>query len=229
MSSFDALADGYDAWYQTPLGAWVEERELVSLKAVMAPGDRANVIEIGAGTGRLAESLARWGYNVTAVEPSAPMMAYGTRRTSGLHVDWIAGRAESLASGAAMFDIAVLFTTLEFVADPAGALAEALRVTSPGGRLVVGFLHALSPWAALYRHHADHGHPPWSGARFFVPDDFDQLIGSSPDFAGEAVHLAPDAAPPFDDAELAGLRAGNRPALSIRSWARAWPPPYTGP
>ncbi len=31
MSIFDVLAEGYDAWRQSPPGAWAEEREIASV------------------------------------------------------------------------------------------------------------------------------------------------------------------------------------------------------
>jgi ubiquinone/menaquinone biosynthesis C-methylase UbiE len=146
------------------------------------------------------------------------MRRAGRRRTAGSSIDWCDAQAESLPFRDASFHGVMLFTTLEFVQQPASALAEARRVICPGGWVAVGFLHALSPWVALYRHRADRGAMPWTAAQFFTRADVERLMGVPADVSVSAVHLAPQAVAPFADAEQAGKRAGNQPALEIVRW-----------
>ena len=90
-----------------------------------------------------------------------------------------------------------------------------------GGALAAGFLlgvlEALSPWAALYRRLGEKGVLPWAQARFLAREDLKALLGP-PEAEGEAVFLAPEAHPPYEEADLAGRRAGNRPALYLGRW-----------
>lgn len=217
---FAAIAATYDDWFETPLGAFVDCQELEALRTILAGDSPGDVIEIGAGTGHVSEFLARLGFRVTAVEPSAAMRANGQSATAGLGVEWCEGRAEHLPFDDGRFDGALFFAALEFVADPGAALPEAFRVVRPGGWIVVAYLNALSPWAASSRHEADRGIPPWNAATFFTRDDIEALAGSPPWKTAAAAWLGPFAAPPFEEADDAGQRAGNAPALEILLWRK---------
>jgi ubiquinone/menaquinone biosynthesis C-methylase UbiE len=220
LDAFTSVASTYDAWFATPLGRFVDQQELQAFERLLSGGERGAIIDIGAGTGHIASWLAGQGGQLTAVEPSPAMRREGRRRTSALPIRWCSARAESLPFADASFDGAVLFTTLEFVHYPAQALQEALRVVRVGGWAAVGFLHALSPWAAWYRYQADRGVMPWVAARFFTRKDIEQFIGQPADTSEAAVCLAPQATAPFEEAEQAGRRAGNRPALEILRWRK---------
>jgi ubiquinone/menaquinone biosynthesis C-methylase UbiE len=133
-------------------------------------------------------------------------------------IRWVTAAGEQLPFPDCRFDGALLFTTIEFVADPGRVVKEAFRVIRPEGWVAVGYLNAVSPWVALYRHLGDAGQAPWTAARFFTRDDVEQLAGRVPDAFDEAVHLAPGAKPPLPDADAAGRHAGNDPALGLLLW-----------
>lgn len=217
---WEPLAAGYEAWFESAQGAFIARRQTGALAQAMAPMTAGRALEIGAGTGFFARELARRGWRVDAVEPSAAMRAEGKKQTGDLDITWHDGTAEALAFDTGSFDLALFVTVLEFVQGPGEALAEALRVLRPGGRLVAGILDARSPWAALYRHLADHGEAPWTAARFFVPADVEHIAGRPAEWCGAAVFMAPEAAPPFEDADSAGVRAGNHASMSILRWRK---------
>ncbi|KAA0238586.1 MAG: class I SAM-dependent methyltransferase [Chloroflexi bacterium CFX7] len=217
---WEPLAAGYEGWFGTAQGAFVASQQLAALDRALAGATPGEAVEIGAGTGFIARALAGRGWRVEAIEPCAAMRAEGEARTGELAIAWREGSAEALPFPPGSFDLALFFAVLEFVDDPAWALGEALRVLRPGGRLVAGILDARSPWAALYRHLADRGEPPWTAARFYVPADMERLAGQSAEGCEGAVFMAPDAAAPFAEADAAGLRAGNHPSLSILSWRK---------
>ncbi len=54
------------------------------------------VLELGAGTGRVASAIARRGVEVWALEPAQPMRKLGARYTRGLGVKWLSGDMRSL-------------------------------------------------------------------------------------------------------------------------------------
>ncbi|GAA6758723.1 MULTISPECIES: class I SAM-dependent methyltransferase [Thermus] len=208
---FAPLAEAYEAWYETPLGAYVIGEEERALRALLPPGE--SLLEVGAGTGWW---LRRLPYpRRVGLEASPAMLRVGRARTP--EAEWVLGRAEALPFPDGSFDVVLLFTVLEFVEDVERALGEAGRVLRPGGALVVGVLEALSPWAALYRRLSERGVPPWAQARFLAREDLQALLGP-PVAEGEAVFLAPEAHPPFPEADRAGRRAGNRPALYLGRW-----------
>jgi ubiquinone/menaquinone biosynthesis C-methylase UbiE len=208
---FAPLAETYEAWYETPLGAFVIAEEEKALRALLPPGE--SLLEVGAGTGLWLKRLPY--ARKVGLEPSSAMLQVGRRRVP--EATWVEGRAEALPFPGQSFDVVLLFTVLEFVEDVEKALVEARRVLKPGGSLLVGILEALSPWAALYRRLGEKRVLPWAQARFLTREDLKDLLGP-PEAEGEAVFLAPEAKPPFPEADQAGLRAGNRGALYLGRW-----------
>ncbi len=54
------------------------------------------VLELGAGTGRVARAIARQGVEVWALEPAQQMRKLGAEHTQGLGVKWLAGDMRQL-------------------------------------------------------------------------------------------------------------------------------------
>ena len=94
------------------------------------------MLDIGCGTGRLAEILAeRHGARVTGVDPSPEMLAVARgRRTPG--VELLQARAEELPFAGGQFERAVMALVVQHV-NRTRAFREAVRVLAPGGRFVV--------------------------------------------------------------------------------------------
>jgi len=214
-------AEEPDAWYHAPLGAWVEEREQKLLLEVLNLRAGQTVVDINAGTGRLARTLAAsTGIHLIAVEPGESMRVLGEARTRGLAVEWRSGGPEHLPVDDAATDVVLLITVLDFVPDRACVLEEARRTLRPGGKLIVGALDVLSPWAALYHHLGQQGIGPWANAQLWTPDGLAQFLGISDSDVRGCVFLAPAAQPPYPEADAAGERAGNRPAFLVATWTK---------
>jgi ubiquinone/menaquinone biosynthesis C-methylase UbiE len=81
------------------------------------------------------------------------------------------GDALALPFTSQSFDLAALVTTLEFLRDPAQALAEGLRVARHG--LILGVLNHQS---LSGRQLKNDGGPVWEAARFFTPKELVQLV-----------------------------------------------------
>ncbi len=208
---------GYEAWFSTPMGTFVDDLERGALRRVLGDSEPGVVVDVGAGTGHFAGMVANR-HRVIAVEPSETMRGEGRLRTAGSTVRWCAGVGEHLPLASASVNGVIFMTTLEWAPDPRRCAAEARRVVRPGGWLIIGFLSALSPWAALYRHRADEGAEPWRSARFFTRADVETLVGARAVRAEGVIHLAPQAVEPWPEADEAGRRAGNNPALEVLRW-----------
>ena len=104
------------------------------LKAVAAqPGE--TVLDIAAGTGTSSEPFAAAGVNVVPADFSLGMLRVGNRRRSDL--GFTAADAMRLPFADDSFDAVTMSFGLRNVASVDAALGEFLRVTRPGGRLVV--------------------------------------------------------------------------------------------
>jgi ubiquinone/menaquinone biosynthesis C-methylase UbiE len=101
------------------------------------------VLDVGAGSGRLLAVLAKRGWAVSGVDPSAPLVELAKDRlpeASGLHV----ARAEALPFPGESFDLVVVIAVLEYT-DAEAAIRELARVLRPGGRTIVGLRGCRAP------------------------------------------------------------------------------------
>jgi SAM-dependent methyltransferase len=152
--AFDSVAADYDG----PLGnnALVQRFRARTLQAVLdhVPPGQA-VIDLGCGTGLDAETLARRGYRVTAIDWSPEMARRARERAAraGL-ADRIEVRAlgvqqlDQLAEGAfagAYADLGPL-NCLPDLGDAARLIACALQ---PGGKLIASVIGRVCPWELL--------------------------------------------------------------------------------
>lgn len=139
---FDRVAKRYDILNDLlSLGQTKRWRKKVSKIIAPKPGER--ILDIAAGTGTSSAALARSGAEVIAVDFSRGMIETGKR----LHPDltFVFGDALALPFNDDEFDIVTISFGLRNTHDTSKALAEALRVTRPGGRIyVVEFSHPTS-------------------------------------------------------------------------------------
>ncbi len=109
---------------------------LDAVVALLPP--RFVVADLGCGTGHAAAMLAPHVRKVIAVDQSAAMLKAARKRTGELgNVDLRRGALEALPVGDGSCDGALLVLALSYVEEPGRALAEAVRILRPGGRLVV--------------------------------------------------------------------------------------------
>jgi len=137
--SFEVQADAYARFmgrYSDPLAV-----QFAAAAGVTA-GRRA--VDVGCGTGALTAELAdRIGAeNVSAVDPSAPLLA-AVRDRFPL-VDVQQGTAERMPFRDGEFDFTLAQLVVHFMADPVAGLRDMARVTRPGG-VVAGSTTAPAP------------------------------------------------------------------------------------
>ena len=109
-----------------------------ALMALGAHGDR--LLDIGTGTGRVLELLAPRFRQALGVDASKQMLALARARLAKRELGNCTVRLADmyrLPLADASFDTAVLQMVLHYAEDPPGAIAEAARVLSPGGHLIV--------------------------------------------------------------------------------------------
>ena len=131
---FDGVARRYDLT-NTVLTAGLDRRwRRAVVRAVDGrPGQR--LLDLAAGSAVSTAPFADAGLDTVACDFSLGMLRVGRRRRPDL--DLVAGDATRLPFADATFDAVTICFGLRNVEDHEKGLAEMLRVTKPGGRLVV--------------------------------------------------------------------------------------------
>jgi ubiquinone/menaquinone biosynthesis C-methylase UbiE len=145
-TSFGDLATDYDAYrpdWPADTAAWLTGTEPDGPLAANGPLD---VLDLGAGTGKLTSTLAAAGHRVTAVDPSEGMLA--VLAGSLPQVRAVVGTAEHLPFKDASFDVVTVAQAWHWL-DQDAAAAECARVLRPGGLLAIAW-HRRSPAAGSW-------------------------------------------------------------------------------
>lgn len=146
---FDDVASRYDLVNDVLTAGQVRVwREAVSAAVGARPG--LTVLDLAAGTATSTAVYAARGARAVACDFSLGMLAEARRRHPD--IPCVAGDALRLPFADAGFDVTTISYGLRNVSDPLLALREMLRVTRPGGRLVVAEFSrpAWPPFRALY-------------------------------------------------------------------------------
>ncbi len=98
------------------------------------------IADLGCGEGYLAIEAARFARKVVAIDRSEAVLARAkdaAARRKLRNIDWKRGEIESLPLKDASVDVALLSQALHHADRPARAIAEAVRIVRPGGRVLV--------------------------------------------------------------------------------------------
>ena len=140
--SWDEQAEDWIRWARTPgHDDFFWELVLPNLLELLPRPGRLTV-DLGCGEGRLARDLTARGHRVVGVDASPTLIA-AAREASPELVFHVADAAR-LPMRDAVADLVVAFMSLQDIDDLEGALAEAARVLSAGGRLCLAIVHPLN-------------------------------------------------------------------------------------
>jgi SAM-dependent methyltransferase len=128
--SFDLVADAYDRARPSYPGEAVDWL----LRGLRGTGSAPDVVELGAGTGKLTEQLVARGCNVTATDPSPVMLARLAARVPSART--LAGTAEQIPADPRSTDLVVAAQAFHWF-DADRVLQEVARVLRPGGHFAV--------------------------------------------------------------------------------------------
>ena len=180
---FDDVAARYDVTNDVlSLGQDRRWRRAVERAVAAQAGER--VLDLAAGTGTSSEPFRAAGAEVVACDFSLGMLREGKRQRG--HLPFVAGDALRLPFSDTSFDAVTISFGLRNVHDPDAGLAEMLRVTRPGGRLVV----------------CEFSHPTWAPFRTVYVEylmralpSVARRVSSSPDayvYLAESIRAWPD-------------------------------------
>jgi SAM-dependent methyltransferase len=106
------------------------------------------VLDVGAGTGRVAIRLAEAGHAVTALDldPELLRVLSERARAAGVEVATIAADAADFRVAERVGLVAVPMQTIQLLPERAGFFAAAKRAVVPGGRVAVAIATDLEPY-----------------------------------------------------------------------------------
>jgi ubiquinone/menaquinone biosynthesis C-methylase UbiE len=141
------------------------------LAAALAAVEAPLVLDVAAGTGRVARALLRqpaFDGRMVQADLAARMLAEGQRACAAWpdRLDWVRAPAAPLPFAAGTFDAVTCLEALEFLPDARAVLAECTRVLRPGGLLLVTNRVGRDVWLLP--------------GKTFAPADFERLLAALP-------------------------------------------------
>lgn len=130
------IADGWGEELQDWLthGSYRDFAHLFRLRMAEKRESFHSLLDVGCGTGSLLRYCCDRGILCMGIDMSMTIVKYH-KETTGLPV--IPGDVMSIPVKDSRFDLVVCFGLIEHVPDPAAALRELRRVTSPNGRILI--------------------------------------------------------------------------------------------
>lgn len=144
----EAREESAGEYFARHAGDWDDLRALHSpdaqveskLADALSNAPMGAVLDIGTGTGRMAEFFAGEAERVVAFDRNLEMLRVARAKLQHLptaQIELVQGDFSELPFAAATFDTVLLHQVLHFAQDPALPLAEAARVVRAGGRIAI--------------------------------------------------------------------------------------------
>ena len=131
---FDGVAEKYDLTNDV-LSLGQDRRWRKRVVELVDPEPGETILDLAAGTGTSSQPFADAGATVVPCDFSIGMLEVGKRERPGLA--FTAGDGMLLPFADETFDAVTISFGLRNIVDPIAGLRELLRVTKPGGRIVV--------------------------------------------------------------------------------------------
>jgi SAM-dependent methyltransferase len=122
----------------------------------LAPARSARWMDVGCGTGALTQAILNQAAPATVrgEDPSSAHVAHVREHVNDPRVEFALGDAEAITTPDTTYDFVVSGLVLNFVPDPAAALAEMKRVTREGG-MVAGYVWDYASGMEMMRYFWD--------------------------------------------------------------------------
>ncbi len=195
QTDFDAVAAEYDDSLPAHVMDHYLDKRVAYIKAHVPAG--STILDVGCGTGVLAERLLREGYDVTGADPFDQMLDHLRARDPRLKAVHAPGQNLPFADGT--FDFTCCVAVMHHVADEQDVrdtLVEMVRVTKPGGQVMVWDHNPRNPyWPYLMARV-----PQDTGAERLIPEE--EIVagltaGGGTIVAATPTGLMPDFTPRF--------------------------------
>jgi len=187
------------------------------------------VLDIGCGGGLLAEEFARWGCQVSGIDPSplSIQTALEHARASGLQIDYRVGVGEQLPFEDGSYPIVYCCDALEHVDDVDCVVGEIARVLQPGGIFLYDTINRTFPsklvmikllqdWSATSL--LPRNLHVWD--KFITPSELQHILASNGLVNQQTVGLSPVANPLALTVALVRRKRGSLTVEQLSRWAR---------
>lgn len=117
-----------------------EEKAEAVIRKLAGSGRVGRYVDLGTGTGRMLELLAPQAEDAIGIDLSREMLSFARASLGNADLDRVQVRQGdicNLGMDDASADLVTLHQVLHFLDEPERAVAEALRILKPGGRLIV--------------------------------------------------------------------------------------------
>lgn len=188
---FDGVAEKYDLTNDV-LSMGQDRRWRKRVVELVAPKPGEYILDLAAGTGTSSQPFADAGAMVVPCDFSIGMLEVGKRERPGLA--FTAGDGMQLPFADATFDAVTISFGLRNIVDPIQGLRELLRVTKPGGRIVVCEFSTPTwgPFESIYSNYLMRALPPIARKVSSNPESYVYLAESIrewPDQRGLALRM----------------------------------------
>lgn len=140
VAGYHLAADGYDKKEK-----YLNSFEQGKILPLLGDVKNAVVLDIGAGTGRMALELSNRGAKVTALDVSENMLNVLKRKDASRKIVTTIGDAEDLPFENERFDIVVATFLIVHLKDPSRFFDEVYRVLKDGGIFLVTNINQKDP------------------------------------------------------------------------------------
>jgi SAM-dependent methyltransferase len=195
QTDFDAVAEAYDDSLPQHVMEHYLAKRVDYIRQHVPVG--STILDVGCGTGVLAERLLREGYDVTGADPFIGMLEHMKARDPRLKTVHASG--QELPFEDDTFDCTCCVAVLHHIADPAdvrATLIEMCRVTRPGGYVLIWDHNPRNPYWPLLMKRV----PQDTGAERLIPQE--EILsglnaGGAMPLETHPLGLMPDFAPAF--------------------------------
>jgi SAM-dependent methyltransferase len=133
-------------WHDVECGGYSAD---LALWRELAGAEAGPVLDVGAGTGRVALELARAGHSVTALDREPELLDALRARSAGLAVETAVADAAGFSLRRRFGLVIVPMQTIQLLRERTGFLAAAHRHLEPGGLLAIAITAALEDFGEL--------------------------------------------------------------------------------
>jgi SAM-dependent methyltransferase len=144
LTNFDAIATIYDSVFAPHV---IEHALRRRANYVAQHAQSATALDVGAGTGVLAERLSNLGIAVTALDPFPEMLRQLRQRRPDIPT--VVGYGDDIPFADDSFGLTYSVAVMHHIAKPdliRRTLSEMVRVTRPGGRVLIWDHNPLNPY-----------------------------------------------------------------------------------